>query len=39
MIDIELEAKEIEEGQLAKEEPEEDIKPVEIEGCNFLNSA
>lgn len=34
MIDIELEAKEIEEGQAAKDEPDEDIKPAEIEGYN-----
>lgn len=36
MIDIELEAKEIEEGQSAKEEPEEEIKPAEIEGISFF---
>ena len=33
-IDIEQEAKEIEEGQPSKEEPEEDIKPAELEGIS-----
>ena len=32
MIDIEKEAKEIEEGELAKDEGDEDIKPAELEG-------
>nr|CAG4641458.1 EOG090X0143 [Eurycercus lamellatus] len=31
LIDIELEAKEIEDGEPAKEEPDEDIKPAELE--------
>lgn len=39
MIDIEKEAKEIEEGEQAKEEGDEDIKPAELEGkslhCNL----
>lgn len=35
MIDIEMEAKEIEEGQ-TKDETEEEVKPVEIDGSLFL---
>lgn len=37
MIDIEKEAKEIEEGQV-KEEIDEDIKPTELEGIKPVNS-
>jgi regulator of nonsense transcripts 2 len=37
-IDIEQEAKEIEEGQPSKEEPEEDIKPAELEGISSKQS-
>ena len=32
MIDIEMETKELEEGQTGKEEPEEDLKPADMEG-------
>ena len=35
MIDIEKEAKEIEESQPGKEEVDEDIKPAELEGINI----
>lgn len=35
MIDIEMEAKEIEEGE-TKDEGEEDVKPVEMEGISLL---
>jgi hypothetical protein len=34
MIDIEKEAKEIEEGEPVKDEGDEDIKPAELEGSD-----